>query len=189
MNCTAQTKAGNPCKSVAIHGALVCWKHGGAAPQVQAKAAVRYELSRWVMGDTLDDPGETLLKLITQSRRRADAYSEELTIRSEPYETLQEALVGDSWITGADGTAYKAGEYIRGLVLLESQERDRCASFCLKAIAAGIAERQVRLAEQQGALIAEVIRAMIADPEFGLSVEQQEVGRKIASRHLRLASA
>ena len=189
VRCTGQTKAGNPCKSPAIHGGTVCWKHGGAAPQVRAKSEIRYELSQWVMGDAVDDPAETLLRLITQSRRRADAYAAELTMRSEPYETLQEALVGDSYITGMDGSVHKAGEYIRGLVVLEAQERDRCANFCIKAIAAGIAERQVKLAEQQGALIAEVIRAMIADPEFGLTVEQQEMGKRIASRHLRLVSA
>ena len=39
--CTAHRKNGARCRSSAVHGATVCIKHGGAAPQVRARAALR----------------------------------------------------------------------------------------------------------------------------------------------------
>jgi hypothetical protein len=50
--------------------AVVCSSHGGAAPQVRARAAVRDEVFRWGLGNVDVDPGETLLKLVAQSAAR-----------------------------------------------------------------------------------------------------------------------
>jgi hypothetical protein len=52
-----------------------------------------------------------------------------------------------------DGELYKRGEYIRGLAVLEAQERDRCANFATKAVAAGLAERTGCVAYRQGQLM------------------------------------
>jgi hypothetical protein len=41
MYCSARRTDGQPCKGQAITGARVCRKHGGAAPQVRAKALER----------------------------------------------------------------------------------------------------------------------------------------------------
>jgi hypothetical protein len=41
MKCTATNRQGNPCQKPAIAGAVVCRNHGGAAPQVRAKARQR----------------------------------------------------------------------------------------------------------------------------------------------------
>jgi hypothetical protein len=40
-----------------------------------------------------------------------------------------------------------------GLADLEAKERDRCGNFATKAIAAGLAERTVPVAERQGQLM------------------------------------
>ena len=37
--CTAHTKAGKPCRSPAVDGAVVCRMHGASAPQVAARSA------------------------------------------------------------------------------------------------------------------------------------------------------
>jgi hypothetical protein len=42
---------------------------------------------------------------------------------------------------------YVTSEAVRGLADLEAKERERCANFATKAIAAGLAERTVRVAE------------------------------------------
>ena len=43
VQCTAHSKGSKKqCRSRAILGGTVCWHHGGAAPQVQKKAAERY---------------------------------------------------------------------------------------------------------------------------------------------------
>lgn len=143
-------------------------KHGGAAPQVRAKAEVRAEVMRWGLGDALDDPGEVLLRLLTQSRMRAEGYAAELERVVSDQPELQRALIGDAY-----GEFGKSGEYVRGLVQLEAQERDRAADFAVKAIKAGLAERQVRLAERQGTLLAAVLTRMLDDVTLGLSAEQR----------------
>jgi hypothetical protein len=51
------------------------------------------------------------------------------------------------------------GEAIRGLADLEAKKRERCANFASKAVAAGLAERTVRIAERQSQLMVELVQA------------------------------
>jgi hypothetical protein len=185
--CRATTRRGNPCKHHPIPGGFVCFLHGGAAPQTKAKAAVRAAVMHWGLSDVHADPGETLLRLVSQSSARVAHYSRELErLVGEgqafpPVVTLEKILIGDAW-----GEGGKQGEYIRGMVALESTERDRCANFCRLAIAAGLAERQVKLAERQGALMAELLREVLADPALGLTATQRGAVPGLIRQHLAL---
>jgi hypothetical protein len=190
MRCTATTTAGNPCKLNSIDGGVVCHKHGGAAPQVKAKADIRAEVMKWTLGDAVDDPGEILLRMITQSRIRVDGYSllieEKVADGKEKFGddfTLESLLVGSTF--GEFGN--KTGEYIRGLVALEAQERDRLVGFAAKAIAAGLAERQVRMAERQGEMLAMVMTAIINDATLALSPAQRKSMPDVIRAHITTA--
>lgn len=187
---------GEPCRSKAIRGSdpPACRKHIGASGlMVRARRAVRDEVVRWGLGDTTVDPGETLLRLVSQSATRCDLYAGLLTEAYDAAGRLANAvditvagdsgeadraradldrifnqgpvaaLVGHVYAASKDGDIFATGEKIRGLVDLEAAERDRCASFAAKAVAAGLAERQVRLAEQQGALMASLFRGALDD--------------------------
>lgn len=147
-----------------MSGATICFTHGGSAPQIQRKALVRATLHEWGLADEHVDPGETLLRLVSQSARRAAFYSDllrqayEAEDQSGPKDPFQlprgvGALIGAKFTADRDGTLVPTEEVIRGLVGLETRERKLCADFATKAIAAGLAERQVRLAEAQGAAI------------------------------------
>ena len=197
--CTALSKqTGKPCKLKAIPGGTVCRFHGGAAKQVKAKAAVRAELITWGVADALDDPGEVLLRLVTQSRKRADLYAHLLQEAFEAAERLKQAhaagmnieaegdayadtaetarrdldrifntggvaaLVGNTYGAAKDVGVYVTGEAMRGLADLEAKERDRCANFAAKAVAAGLMKRQVEIAELQGQLLAKALAALPA---------------------------
>jgi len=92
------------------------------------------------------------------------------------------ALIGRVYSDNGDGSIYATGEQIRGLAELEARERDRCANFATKAVAAGLAERQVRLAERQGAMILQVLTAVF--DELGLSDAQLEVAPDVIRRQL-----
>jgi hypothetical protein len=175
---TSQKCSREGCKAWAISGGTVCIKHGGAAPRTKAKAAVRAELASWRLGDAVDDPGEVLLRLVTQSRVRADnlaqAIEDKVAKGREEFGddfNLENILIGEQWVSNEQGS-YKAGEYVRGLVALESQERDRLANFATKAIAAGLGERQVRIAERAGEQLAVMMRLM-AD-QLGFTPEQRQ---------------
>jgi hypothetical protein len=140
----------------------------------------------WGLGDTNVDPGEVLLRLVTQSAARAERYAMLLEEAYEAAERLKQAhdagaqieapgdeladtaetarrdldrifntggvaaLVGNTYGAAKDVGVYVTGEAIRGLADLEAKERERCANFATKAIAAGLAERTVRVAERQG---------------------------------------
>jgi hypothetical protein len=132
------------------------------------RRAIRVEFMNCVLGDSHVDPGEVLLRLVTQSAARAQRYASELEALVDE-EGLAAAMVDELEIPTKHGS-YKAGEYIRGLAQLEAQERDRCAGFATKAVAAGLAERTVRVAERQGQLMAEMVQAALR--EVNLSLEQ-----------------
>lgn len=176
-----------PCRAFAVRGTdpAACKKHlGRSVATVRAELAVRKEVLAWSLGDTTTDPGELLLRLVTQAALRADAYARELArIVDEKAGDLKKALTGDSYTATVEGDPVKTGEYIRAITKLEADERDRAANFATKAIAAGLAERQVRLAEQQGHLLASVIKAILGD--LDLTPEQQARATAVVPRHLR----
>lgn len=178
--CTGRAKkTGERCRRDPVKGAKVCMAHGGNAPQVKAKAAVRAEVMAWGLGDATIDPGETLLRLVSQSAARAQRYAAELEALVGESETLREALVAQAF-----GEFGPTGEYVRGLATIEAQERDRCATFAAKAVAAGLAERTVRLAERQGEMIVKVLSAVFED--LDLSEAQREAAPDVIRRHLAL---
>jgi len=85
---------------------------------------------------------------------------------------------GDDW---GNTTVQRAGP--NAWYELYSRERDRLIKVCSEAIRAGIEERRVQLAEQQGALVAEAIRRILDD--LNLSPEQLSQVASIVPRHLR----
>lgn len=184
------------CNAYPVRGATVCIAHGGAIGKVRRNAAVRDEVSRWVPSDTTEDPGTVLLRLVSQSSRRAALYADLLEAQYDAAAKQEtppsmpvgvQALIGHKIMAaGKDGALFESEEAIRGLVELEGQERDRCARFAKLALDAGIAERQVRVAEAQGALLADLLRAVLSDPELGLSVEQRKAVPVVARRHLAI---
>lgn len=193
------------CRAYAIRGGTVCNKHGGSHPRTRVNAEIRDQLATWTLGEATDDPAETILRLITQSRIRADRYA---GLLQEAYEAAEAAaliggegnavkdildrggvsvLVGKTYSATADGEVYESGEAIRGLARLEAEERDRCANFCRLAIAAGIAERQVRVAERLAGILEDVLVGALDDA--GLAPEQRKAVMAGAGRRLRLTAA
>jgi hypothetical protein len=74
-----------------ILGGTVCRFHDGASPHVASKAAVRAEVWSWGLGDTTVDPGDVLLRLVTQSAARAERYAMLLGEAYEAAERLKQA--------------------------------------------------------------------------------------------------
>jgi hypothetical protein len=78
---------------------------------------------------------------------------------------------------------YVTGEAIRGLADLEAKERDRCANFAAKAVAAGLMKRQVELAEAQGQLMVKMVMAALS--EVALPPDQAEAFKAALARQAR----
>jgi hypothetical protein len=95
-------------------------------------------------------------------------------------------LIGHTYAADKVAGIFASGEAVRALVTLEAQERDRVVRFAKVAHDMGIAEREVKLAELQGALLASVVRNILGDLE--LTAEQQELAPGVIQRRFREAA-
>lgn len=209
--CSATARTGSRCGNWAIPGASVCRMHGGAAPQVRQAAKVRaaslqahHVAERMVARAGVGvDPIEHLLEslhrsaalvevwgvMVAELDARAEAWADthgthrgEIGYRSTGPESPDELEVAsrDALIVlnrSGMGTVHPfVAEYTLAL-----ERRARFAKLCIDA---GVAERQVRIAEQQGALLAQVIRGILTD----LGVQDRPEVPAIVRRHLTLVS-
>ncbi len=83
----------------------------------------------------------------------------------------------------------KDGKFEKPSVWVElyQQERRHLREVCAAAVSAGVQERAVQLAEQQGMALAGAIRAILAD--LNLTPEQLALVPDVVPRHLRAVSA
>lgn len=153
--CRAENRQGRRCGNLAMHGSDVCRIHGGAAPQVRRRAAANVARDRALaearrLGGSLEvDPHEVLLAQVREAAANV--------------EVLRSHVAGLAVDLADDGTAVavpeqriewdKGGTHVDAkvhiLVAMYNDERDRLARYAKLAIDAGVAERQVRVAEQQ----------------------------------------
>jgi hypothetical protein len=153
FRCKATSKGtGERCRSRAVPGAEVCWKHGGAAKQVREAGQKRKQRGE----------AERQVERLGVKRRdlAPDAALLEELQRSVGYVDLLEAIVereGEDGLTQWGMSGRTASAF---WAMLEDQRKHlvATAAACIKA---GIEERRVQLAEQQGRLMAEVIRTIV----------------------------
>jgi hypothetical protein len=65
--------------------------------------------------------------------------------------------------------------------------QDRLAKYAAAALKAGVEERRVKLAEDQGALVARVIRSIL--DQLNLTSDQQALVPEVVPAQLRLLTA
>lgn len=178
-----------PCTKRSMKGSTVCRNHGGALPQVRKAAASRLATQRaeQIMATlgahpTDTDPVEGLHLVICWSRTHMD------WLRERVQELLPSALTwGDYQVVESQlrGMEIKQRAQVNAWLDLYYRERQFFTDACAKAIHAGLAEREVRLEEQRGALIADVIRRVLSDLE--LTPDQQS--RALTAVPFRLREA
>lgn len=180
MQCIAHRRDGTQCHNHAIRGAHVCRMHGGTAPQVQAAARRRLEAEQAAeavvtFGLPRDvDPHVALLEEVHRTAGHVawlaskigdfDSDGELVQMNVGPGGALQ--VVPSVWVE------------------LYQTERIHLARVCKAALDAGVAERQVRLAEQQGQLLAQVIQGVLQD--LGVA-DHPQIG-PVVRKHLELVS-
>lgn len=212
-----QHRAGERCLNRAIPGGTVCEYHGGAAPQTRDAAETRLaeERVRGLMATYAQPVETTPMQSLHAEVCRAEGRVQWLERHVQRIESCDIGTVaaagpgrGDReqdeelgsdvsrhplvWGTtrikqGGDdhGVTQEAGPNI--WLKLYNDERDRLVRVSEKAMRAGLDERMVKLAETQGRMVAEVIRAILG--ELDLTPEQQRKAMEAAPRHLRALSA
>lgn len=184
---------GGPCTQNRMHGSTVCKKHGGMAPQVREAAARRLAVARAeaeVQRELIRNgevpqahPLDVLLERVWRSAAFVRVLEQLVSgLAVSPDETEDEGAA----IYGPDHSGDQ-----RSHVYLEllGQWSDRAARYSKLALDAGVAEREIRLAERQGEIVANLIRSVLEDPELALDAGQREVAGLVAQRHLRALPA
>lgn len=193
-DCAGHNGRGQDCAKNPIAGARVCPTHGGAAPQVKAAAGRRVQETKArtavaTYGLPVDiDPGSALLEEVSRTAGHV-RWLHDIVQELEP-----EALIwGDKQTSHQEGlgpegpinhTTQVQASGVSVWLDLYLKEREHLRKVCTDALKAGIAERQVQLAEQAGERAGQWLQASLS--VLGLS--DVDMRRVLAEgvRHLHL---
>lgn len=199
-----------PCGKWPMHGQSVCSTHGGRGRNREAGARQwakerqhqremnRLENAVKTLGLPVEmDPQQALLEEIARTAGHVRWLGERIGALNE--EDLAWGTFSEEHRTGVGEMATKDSPGIdltttvkqaRPAVLVELYQKERAhlVHVAKVAIQCGIAERQIKLAEEQGQMIAQALRSAFEDPELQLSAAQVEIARMVASKVLRTLS-
>lgn len=157
-----------------------CKKHGGATPGgrahssklMAAQAVATYGLPREI------DPHTALLEEIHRTAGHV-AYLGRIVA-----ELTQQDLKQYASGSPAESDEFVVWEKPAVWVAMYADERRHLVAVCKAAVTCGVEERRVELAEQQGRILADVMRAIFDDPELGLTGVQRAAAPGLVRRHL-----
>lgn len=195
MRCSAKRRNGEGCGAWAVKGATVCRMHGGASPQARQAAARRVQeekaakAAQRLAQPITTDPSQALLDLVSSAagevaywRTRVD----EIQDRDEKRLTSGLTKITEGKDRGGV-TTLRTVETIAAIEYrMWTMAQDRLAQYATAALRAGVEERRVRIAEDQGALVAQVIRRIL--DRLDLSEWQAEMVGSIVPEELRALS-
>lgn len=186
--CTAKSKrSGERCKRAAIVGGTVCNIHGGKAKQVKQKAEHRADVERATKAVVVYglprevDPHTALLEELHRTAGHV-AWLEEIVGAGKM--TKSQSPTGKERAVRLDQRVFGGGDQPSVWVELLQRERKHLLDVAKTCISVGIEERRVRLAEQQGALLAQAIKGILMD----LGVADRPEVPDVVRRHLTLVS-
>ena len=195
MRCAAKRRNGEGCGAWAVKGSTVCRMHGGSSPQARQAAARRVQEEKAAkeaqrLAQPIEtDPSQALLDLVSSAagevaywRNRVD----EIQDRDEKRLTSGLTKITEGKDRGGVTTlcTVETVAAIEYRMWVDAQER--LARYATAALRAGVEERRVRLAEDQGALVAQVIRRIL--DRLDLSEWQAEMVGSVVPEELRALS-
>ena len=191
--CTSNRTDGEPCGAFAMENQDVCGAHGGKSPQALAAAeqrAIAAKAAKAVVtfGLAVDvTPHQALLEEVARSAGVV-RWLEERVRELDPGKIVAGTLTkvtGKQAMGQVEYVEQKTGTH--PLLVIYQQERQHLVNVCRVAIAAGVEERRLQLAEQLGGIFADAMAAVLDD--LGLNPDQRDKARSAVPRHLRLLSA
>ena len=195
MRCAAKRRNGEGCGAWAVKGATVCRMHGGSSPQARAAAARRVQEEKAAkaaqrLAQPIEtDPSQALLDLVSSAAGEVAYWRARVDLLQEQDE--KRLTSGLTKITeGKDRGGVTTLRTVETIAAIEyrmwTAAQDRLAQYATAALRAGVEERRVRIAEDQGALVAQVIRR-IRD-RLDRSEGQAEMVGSIVPEELRALS-
>lgn len=159
--CTGTSvRTGKPCQAYPVHGAKVCVAHGGAAPQVKAKAAqrvleeqARKQLARLDI-TPIEDPLTELAAVTAQVLAWKDAWAAKVNeLSSVRYET-------------------EGGEQLRAEIAVWERALDRCERFLTAMARLDIDNRLAQISQARATTIIAVFVAAL--DTAGIEAQQRD---------------
>ena len=184
--CTGTCKeSGERCRKRRIDGGTVCDLHGGSAGQVKKAAKKRadtQEARRIVETYGLPitvSPQDAILAEVHRTAGHVAWLADQVRdlSRDELIWGTTKIVIGGR----EEGETQEAAPH--ALLVLYKDERAHLVRVCAAALRAGIEERQVKLAEQQGALLVDLIKGILDD--LKLTPEQKAMIPIVVPQHLR----
>lgn len=172
--CGAKTRNGTPCKKAPMAGSKRCRNHGGAAPQVRAKAQLRL-----VEREARELFGKIAPEVVPVDNPLA-AYAE-FTGRVVAWMQLMDSLLGE--LTSVEVTTAAQGEQVRATVQAFERSMDRVNTVLSSYARLNIDARLASITEQQAKTVMRAIEAVIL--HLGADQQQATEARALAARHLR----
>lgn len=155
--CVATAKGtGERCRAASIHGATVCWKHGGAAPQVREKARIVLAERR-----ALRSIADVEVREIT------DPLREFATIVAKASAWLDHAAERVAMLEQYRRQDAKGSEHLRAEIVIYERAIDRVGRLLVDWVRLGLDERMVRVSEEQGRMMGELIDRVLDDLGLG----------------------
>ncbi|MER7131222.1 hypothetical protein [Streptosporangium saharense] len=167
QECTKRRKRGGVCHGAAITGLDACRMHAGQRAEVARAKGEALSAWRAEVGRVEVSPADAVMAMLQMSWARVHLYAgllERQLADAQPDPRgvgHGEGLIGHTRSASPSVGVYETGETVRGLAVLEAQERDRCVRYAKAAHDMGIADQEIRLAEAQGALLAGAIRRIL----------------------------
>jgi hypothetical protein len=180
----SKRRPGDRCHASAIRGTNACRTHGGQATDVLKAKGAALDAWRAVPGRPGVSPSEAVMAMLHMSWARVHVYAGLLERQVADAQELDggqglgggdpelgpaAGLIGHTRSASPSVGVYVSGEAVRGLAGLEAAERDRCVRFAKVAHDMGIADREIRLAEGQGQMIAGAISRILDGLELSPS--------------------
>lgn len=188
------TRAGERCRQIVMKGQTLCIAHGGRirrnivaaerrATEVRARQLVETygrKIETTATDALLEEVQWTAGHVAWLRERVQEIEANAATVEDGEHPlvwgTVRRKQGGEDW-----GETQEAAPSV--WLKLYQAERAHLVKVCSEALRAGVEERRVKIAESQGALVAQVIRAILGD--LDLTVEQQARIPDIVPRHLR----
>lgn len=192
MRCKATARSGEQCRRPSMKGGTVCASHGGKSPQAKAAAARRLaeqeaaKAARLFAAPVDIDPARALVELVQWTAGEVTYWREQVRALADGNpDALTWGITREKQGGEDHGTTLEAKPNVSYLMLTDAQ--DRLAKYAAAALKAGVEERRVKLAEDQGALVAQVIRSIL--DQLNLTSEQQARVPEVVPAQLRLLTA
>jgi hypothetical protein len=164
------------------YGEGVCKLHGGSTRNHRVRA-FRAEAVAAVdrLGLQLDvEPDEALLVMVRMASANVAYFGSLVGALNVGVAQLAEEGPGALYGPNHSGDAVP-----HVLVNLYGEWCDRLVRYAKAAADAGVAQRRIELEEGQGRMVAQLVRAILGDPELGLDERQAKAAPMVAHRHLQ----